>query len=98
MFAPFLRRRLLALALTVLIAISLTFLFFQLTIERVTAPGALASGLADYLERLLLHPDTGPSFLSPDIPVQQVLWEGLRVDLALLVGGTAVAAAWALPC
>ena len=69
MLAPFLLRRLLALALTVLIAISLTFLS-----------------------------DTGPSFLSPDIPVQQVLWEGLRVDLALLVGGTAVAAAWALPC
>jgi peptide/nickel transport system permease protein len=91
-------RRSLALALTTLVAISLTYLFFMFTVEQVTAPGELLSLLGDYLDGLVLHLDMGPSFLGSEIPVRQVLWEGLRVDLVLLLGGTLAAAAWGIPC
>jgi ABC-type dipeptide/oligopeptide/nickel transport system permease component len=94
----FLLRRLVALAATTLVAISLTYLFFVFTVEQVTAPGPLLSSLGRYLEDLLLHFDMGPSFLGVDIPVREVLLDGLRVDLALLVGGTLAAAAWGVPC
>jgi ABC-type dipeptide/oligopeptide/nickel transport system permease component len=91
-------RRSLSLALTTLVAISLTFVFFMYTIEQVTAPGDLLSLLGDYLNGLVVHLDMGPSFLGVELPVRQVLWEGLRVDLVLLLGGTLAAAAWGIPC
>jgi peptide/nickel transport system permease protein len=96
--AIFLLRRAVSLATTTLVAISLTFLFFAYTIDQVTAPGQLASALLDYLGALLLHLDMGPSFLGVEIPVQQVLREGLWVDLTLLVGGMVAAVAWSIPC
>jgi peptide/nickel transport system permease protein len=95
--AAFLLRRAVSLAATTLVAISLTFVFYVYTIDQVTSPAALASALVDYLEGLLLHLDMGPSFLGVEVPVQQVLRDGLRVDLTLLVGGTLVAAAWSIP-
>jgi peptide/nickel transport system permease protein len=91
-------RRVVALAGTTLVAISLSFLFFQFTIEQVTAPGPLLGALARYLGDLLLHLDMGPSFLGTGLPVARVLWEGMGVDLALLVGGTLAAVAWGIPC
>jgi len=90
-------RRGLELVATAAVAVSLTFLFFQYTIEGVTAPGDLLAALGRWFERLVLHLDLGESFLGSEVPVSRVLREGLAVDMTLLIGGTLAALAWALP-
>ena len=90
-------RRGLELVATAAVAVSLTFLFFQYTIEGVTAPADLLAALGRWFERLVLHLDLGESFLGSEVPVSRVLREGLAVDMTLLIGGTLAALAWALP-
>ena len=90
-------RRSLELVATAAVAVSLTFVFFQYTIEGVTAPADLLAALGRWFERLVLHLDLGESFLGSEVPVSRVLREGLAVDMTLLIGGTLAALGWALP-
>lgn len=94
----FLVRRGATVGATAVVAISLAFVFFKVTIDGITAPDEVVGGLGDYLERLVLHGDLGTSALGTEPPVKDVIRDGLAVDMTLLLGGTVVAAAWGIPC
>jgi peptide/nickel transport system permease protein len=81
-------RKLAALAATILLAPAFSFIVFETLSAETFAPGTTLAGLADWYGALLLHGDLG-EYEDFDMPLTQVLYEGLPADLVMLAGGLA---------
>ena len=83
--------KLAALALTVVLAPTFTYVVFEAL--RFETPAAdVAAGLGRFLEGFLLHGDLGFSYYY-DAPLTTVLRDGLPTDLTMLFGGLALGGA-----
>lgn len=85
--AAFVVRRLTTVALTVVAAVTVTFLFSSMTRGGESAGQALR-GLDDDLVAVFLHADLGMTrFHGGEVPVGQVIAQGLPIDLGLVLCG-----------
>jgi peptide/nickel transport system permease protein len=84
----FLARKLATLASTIVLAPAFTYVVMETLRAETFAPGETLSGLADWMAAFLLHGDLGFDE-QYDLPMTQMLWDGLPVDLVMLVGGLA---------
>jgi peptide/nickel transport system permease protein len=81
-------RRLAVFAATIVIAPMVTYVVFETLRADTFDPGATLAGLWDWLTAALLHGDLG-THEDFDMPLTQVLAEGMPVDFVLLAGGLA---------
>jgi peptide/nickel transport system permease protein len=79
-------RKLAVLAMTVVLAPAFTYVVFATLRADTFAPGETLSGLADWMQAFLFHGDLGYDE-QYDIPMTQMLRDGLPVDLVMLAGG-----------
>jgi peptide/nickel transport system permease protein len=84
--AVLLVRRLGILAATIILAPALTYVVFTTLQADAFTPGATLAGLWDWLTAFVLHGDLG-HHEDFDLPMTQVLLEGLPVDLVMMAGG-----------
>ncbi len=84
----FLVRRLAVLVATIVLAPAVTYVVFTTLRADSFTPGATLSGLGDWMTAFLFHGDLGydEDF---DMPLTQVLFDGLPVDLVMMAGGLA---------